>query len=169
MHAGARRCETDVRRWVIVLIKRSGNRQKSARPAHILLPAANFLAGRIKRLHDDGLVLASSLPGSAAPFSDFHQLEPRFRRILHGRPGKQVWQRGLFGCATQDNSRGHHPPCLCGFFNCVSQKSADVGARFWLPANCGWCVFRFSTAEISRLFTPLYLDDFLGFDGHPPA
>lgn len=95
MHAGARR-EADVRRWVSDL----GTRQKSAYPAHILVSAANPPAGRIQRVHDDRLVLAPSLQGSAARFGDFHQLGPRFRRVLHGRPGKQVWQRGLFACGT---------------------------------------------------------------------
>jgi hypothetical protein len=43
-----------------------------ALPARILVFAADLPAGRLQRVHDDGLVLASSLQGCAAPFGDFY-------------------------------------------------------------------------------------------------
>jgi hypothetical protein len=43
-----------------------------AHPAHLVVSAADLPGGRFQCVHDDRLVLASSLQGSATPFGDFH-------------------------------------------------------------------------------------------------
>jgi hypothetical protein len=47
------------------------------------------------------------------------------------------------------------------FFDCVSQKFPDVGARFWHLADCDGCSFRFPNAEMNKPFNSVSPADLL--------